>query len=842
MVGLCLGDFGHKPRGRGQLPGIMRRFFKRFFATVFCLPAICGWLGAVGVGLLMLAGRLSAEPVSNAGSTNGTHSAATLHFEVKRYVVKGSSLLTPEDLAGLFAVHTGTNVSLEEIVKAAGDLHREFFRLGYPLMSVAMAPDQITNGMVTLNVFQTAVPQVVVAGQAYLTFGEDASERSTAAVSQSAPWSGETNRGPVFKVRTTVATPAQVAAARAALPEKMTELAAQERDHRVHVPKASSTNFFAINNYLVEGNTILSPAQIALTLTNIDGAYGSQVTFDGIRTAAAELQKAYRDRGYVTVAVSIPPQTLSTNNPTLKLHVTEGRLVAINVTNLNGDHYFSSNNVMRALPSLHTNMILNGPIFQAEVNRANANQDRQIYPVIGPGPVVGTSELTLKVKDQLPLHGKVDLDNQSSPGTPALRVNASAMADNLWQLEHSLGVQYGFSPEAYKVGSQWEGYDQPLVANYSIYYRMPLGRLEAIDEVVTANPGSFGYDEATRKFNLPPASGRPELNLYASRSAIDTGVEVLSDDIIYNDPGVRLITKPQTQQGFTVNNTAGFRLSAPLPEVDGYHSSVSGGLDFKTYEAKNYKTNGFEYTQITLDSEGNRSVLVSSLSSPVPITDEQLYYLPISLRYDGSLNGPLGTTAFGFGLSANLWYSDSTTTNGFKQDEGLTTLQGITGSHKATGHWVTLMPSLTQVITFHTNWTMTVRADGQWTTEPLISNEQFGAGGINSVRGYREGEVFGDNGWHFSMEQQTPPHVIGLVRGGQALTIRGSVFMDYARVFLEDPLGRPQSTPLWGTGVGGIMSLGTHWDARFLCSFPLLDTTTTTAYQPFFNFALTTQF
>ena len=261
---------------------------------------------------------------------------------------------------------------------------------------------------------------------------------------------------------------------------------------------------------------------MAMALTNIDGAFGTNVSFDGIIAAATELQRAYRDRGYVTVAVAVPPQKLT--NATVKTAVTEGRLAAIEVK---GNHYFSSNNVMRALPSLHTNMILNGLVFQAELNRANANQDRQIYPVIEPGPDPGTSDLPLKVKDQLPLHAKVELNNQSSPGTPELRVNSSAVYNNLWQLEHSLGVQYGFSPQEYKSGSQWDFYDLPLVANYSAFYRMPLGNPEAIEDVVASKPGSFGYNEATRKFNLPPPSGQPELNVFASRSTIDTGLQTL---------------------------------------------------------------------------------------------------------------------------------------------------------------------------------------------------------------------------------------------------------------------------------------------------------------------------
>ncbi len=142
----------------------------------------------------------------------------------------------------------------------------------------------------------------------------------------------------------------------------------------------------------------------------------------------------------------------------------------------------------------------------------------------------------------------------------------------------------------------------------------------------------------------------------------------------------------------------------------------------------------------------------------------------------------------------------------------------------------------------YTNWATTFRADGQWASEPLISVEQFGAGGVNSVRGYHEGEVFGDTGWHLSLEQQTPPLVVGNVYGGAPLAFRGSAYMDYARVYLLDPQGRQGSTPLWGTGFGFSASAGSHWQAQFLFSWPLLSAGTTPAYQPFFNFALTAQF
>src|SRR5262249_49759746 len=153
----------------------------------------------------------------------------------------------------------------------------------------------------------------------------------------------------------------------------------------------------------------------------------------------------------------------------------------------------------------------------------------------------------------------------------------------------------------------------------------------------------------------------------------------------------------------------------------------------------------------------------------------------------------IGLTSFGIGLTGNVWHS------GVSRN-----VQSITGSGKSHGYWFIVNPTFTRDFYIHTNWVLTFRADGQWSSEPLISNEQFGAGGVRSVRGYHEGEVFGDNGWHISLEQKTPPHVIGLVSKANPLTVRGSIFIDYADTYLIDPLGRPGSTDLLGVGIGGV--------------------------------------
>jgi hemolysin activation/secretion protein len=775
-------EFQMMMRKNGRVPGQPR---VRGLVLGLCLllpPLFSAWK-------LSAAEPQIAEVASVESYLDESKSETSSGYDVQRYEIQSKTLLATNSLGSLFTKYTGTNVSLQKIVQAAADLDWEYAQQGYENMTVLIAPKHIEHGVVILDVFPGAVAQILVAGNRYLI-------SSNILAAATPPSAGAPGLAPTNAAAATVV-----------------------------VKKAVPG--YPVKKYLVLGNTLLPPSTIAAALTNISSAFGTNVSFEGIRSAVSGLQAAYRARGYVTVYVGVPPQKLT--NETVKLRVTEGRLVEIEVK---GNHYFSSNNVMRALPSLHTNIILNSRIFQAELDRANANQDRRIYPLIEPGPDPGTSDLTLKVKDQLPLHGKVEYNNQSSPGTPLLRLNTSAVYDNLWDLEHSLGVQYSFSPGYYKDGSQWNAYDQPLVANYSAFYRMPFGTPQSIADLVADHPGNFGYSEATRKFNLPASAGQPELSFFASRSTIDTGLQNLDSTVLLYIPDVKKITDSAVQQDLTVNHDLGGRFSTPLSSSSPLLSDVAAGLDFKTYQTTSTKTNVFDILQYPLSSSGNvQPPVISTVNSPVPLTYHEVNYLPLTLNYHGNWHGTATTLDWGLGLSANLWYSGSRSN-----------LQSVTGSTLSTGHWVALTPRFSWQFPIYTNWLTTLRADGQWTSEPLISNEQFGAGGVNSVRGYREGEVFGDNGWHVSLEQQTSPHNVGVVYGDVPLVLRGSIYMDYSQTSLIDPQGRPGVVDLWGAGFGWVASVGSHWETRFLFSVPLLSTTTTVAYEPFFNFSLTAQF
>ena len=806
--------------------------------------------------IFFLAGGLAAsfaegqEPSTN--STVVTNVDTSPHFNVSTYVVHDNGLLPTNVWGPLLAKHTGANVSLTEIVKATFDLQEQYREHGNPKASIAMAHEQITNGVVTLNVFQAAVPQVVVSGIRYNSPTNATAPLIVPAMASAPIYQMTTNAAPSAPAVTSFtepvvpakpATAAGIAAARAALAKEEFKLDTTVPDTRIHVASTNAGPRFSVEHYIIKGNTVLSPHSIAQVLTNIDGAFGTNVSFDGIKAVVSELGKAYHDRGYATVAVDVPRQKIT--NATVKLQVLEGRLAAITVS---GNHYFSSNNVMRALPSLHTNMVLNVPVFNAELNRANANQDRTIYPLIGPGPEPGTSDLNLQVKDRLPLHAKIELNNENTPGSPALRINSSAVYDNLWQMEHSFGVQYGFSPQMMKPGDDWPFYDLPAVANYSAFYRLPLGNPSPIENQITTSAGSFGYNEATRKFILPPSTGQPDLTFFASRSTDDTGLSTTFSGLITPIGQNPSISQQDVETSPEVNQDIGTRMSLPLPATSDFQSTLSIGLDFKTYDISNYKTNVFTYTQTNFNTGGQPILppVVSVDYSAIPATVSSIEYLPVSLRYDGSLNTAAGTTAFGLGLMFNPWFSSRTTVgtgtnaNSFG---GTASLVQITGSAQSTGYWVALTPSLSQTFVSSSLWTTTVRANGQWASQPLISPEQFGIGGVNSVRGYHEGEAFGDNGWFTSIEEQTPPHIVGTVYGGQPLTIQGSLYMGGAVAYLADSQpGQQANTKLWGTGFGVTAGVGSHWQAQFLFSIPLISTSDVQRYDPYFNFALTASF
>ncbi len=400
-----------------------------------------------------------------------------------------------------------------------------------------------------------------------------------------------------------------------------------------------------VRGYHVNGNTVLQPDNFGM-LTNYTG---TNVDFPRLREGLVQLQTRYRDLGYPTISVTLPPQKLT--NGVVQVKVVEGRLSKIDIT---GNHYYSDNNVRRALPSLTTNILLNTNWFQPELDQANANRDRQIYPVIGPGPDPGTTELTLKVKDQLPLHGRVEINDKSQPGTPLLRLDTALQYDNLWQYENQIGFDYNFSPQAYKPPGSGSGfYDLPLITSYSAYYRLPLNFGHDQRQEIEQQPPTFGYDEITHQFNLPPPSGHPDLTLYASRSASATPLRYGPLSVIFTNTlaGIRSQSAEQT---FTYDNNIGAKFNYPLPVFINVHSSFSFGVDFKSYDAPTFSTNLTFFDLYAQDALGNTFLVTNNTITLASNTRAELNDIPLSLGWSASRPDKWGSFAFSYSQSVFL--------------------------------------------------------------------------------------------------------------------------------------------------------------------------------------------
>ena len=609
-------------------------------------------------------------------------------------------------------------------------------------------------------------------------------------------------------------------------------------------PKAdAATNagpHFKVEKYLVAGNTVLAPGQLGQILTNLPAAFGTNVSFDDIKAQLADLQMAYRERGFVTVSVGLPPQKLT--NATVKIKVTEGRLAGIKVQ---GNHYYSTENVLRALPSLHTNMLLNSHVFQRELDQANANRDRQIYPVIGPGLEPGTSELLLKVKDRLPLHARVEINNQTTPNTPDSRVAFNAQYGNLWDLEHQVGISYQFSPVDYGTANTYyfTPLDLPLIANESAYYRLPLGRVKSVQRQIDESGGHFGYSEVTHQFQMPPPSGRPELTLYGSRATTDSGIQFGQPNVITTASLLQL-GHQTAGENVTLNEGLGFKFSLPLPQVKGIDSTLTLGADFKRYQAGSANADIF-YELITTTNAGSQVEFGNVLYTSQQARNSEVDYFPLNLGISGSKPDSHGITFFNAQANFNLATSGGhmgSVVNG--TGTNALVVPGLAYAPNAKDHYFTLQMGASREQRIYKDWTVWLHADGQWASTPLFSNEQFAMGGLAGVRGYFDGDGYGDTGWRVMIEPRTPMVNIGMVDGNVPFWMRASVFFDYGQLYLlaKPPGYTRDEVDFMGCGWALTGNIGSHLDARLALAFPLISTATTTAGDVHVYFTVGAQF
>ena len=148
---------------------------------------------------------------------------------------------------------------------------------------------------------------------------------------------------------------------------------------------------------------------------------------------------------------------------------------------------------------------------------------------------------------------------------------------------------------------------------------------------------------------------------------------------------------------------------------------------------------------------------------------------------------------------------------------------------------------------------MSAHLTGQIADQPLLANEEFSAGGLNSLRGYLQSEALGDEGFSADVELYSPsvaPFFIDHagrdikdLMTGVLDDWRFFIFSDSAAAWVLDSLPEQRSVfPLMSFGVGSRMDFLSHFTGNVVMGMPMRNGTVTKAWHPSIQFSATTEF
>lgn len=490
----------------------------------------------------------------------------------------------------------------------------------------------------------------------------------------------------------------------------------------------------------VYGNSVLPDDDIYAT---IQPFLGPQRSLDDVDRARDALETLYRERGYKTVAVTIPRQTA--RDGVVRLDVIESRVGHLTVV---GSRYHSLEQIKIEAGSLAEGKVPDFTAVQQDIVALNRSEDLKVTPTLRAGSAPGTVDVDLAVSDTLPLHGSVELNNRYSQNTSELRALAAVSYANLFQRGHSLSLSAQVAPLRTDDA-------RVLFASYLV----PFGR--------------------------------------SPYSLLVNGIK--SDSNVASVGGASVIGRGEI---------GGIRLFVNLQGSDNFFPSASIGADYKHFRSA-----------IALGGQAVQS----------PIT-----YVPFSAALNAVLRDHGAVNQLSFSVMASSPQIGSTS-----DDYGLT-------RQDARGQQLVFRQSFSRTQPLPFRLVANVRLSLQQTDQPLISNEQFTAGGADTVRGYRESEVLGDYGYVGGLDLRYAPlpDDYEFFPGFAPLSnLRLYGFVDGARLFTRNSANDQNSLfTLWSTGAGLSFTLFSAFEGNFVAAFPLLNGTATRADSTNFLFRVSSSF
>ncbi|HKZ15846.1 MAG TPA: POTRA domain-containing protein [Geobacteraceae bacterium] len=237
----------------------------------------------------------------------------------------------------------------------------------------------------------------------------------------------------------------------------------------------------------------------------------------------------------------------------------------------------------------------------------------------------------------------------------------------------------------------------------------------------------------------------------------------------------------------------GIRYVLPLPHYRLYSHNTTLGLDYKHFDQA-----------IGFTSESGET------------THTPISYLPLSFSYSAFLPDEWGgMTQFSGGLNISF--------RGVVSDEREFELK----RYKAMANYLYATAGIQRTQKLPVGMSLFVKVDGQVSGQPLIDNEQYIAGGMESVRGYMESEAAGDDAVHATLEISFPDPLERFGTGKRFQMIP-FLFYDMAELTIIEPLpGQDKSIKLGGAGAGmrGSMTKNLEYELDWAAALDATDRT-----------------
>lgn len=167
------------------------------------------------------------------------------------------------------------------------------------------------------------------------------------------------------------------------------------------------------------------------------------VLYEGKKLSLREMQKIcdlitdeYRKKGFVTSRAYLPPQTIKEG--ILKIMVIEGKLGEVEIE---GNRYFKTSLLLSKL-TLEAGDPFEYSDVQDSLRRMNEHPDRVVKAVLAPGKEPGTTDILLKVEDNLPVHAGLGYDNFGSRYIEKDRYSLFFEHNNIFGFDDRLYFKY----------------------------------------------------------------------------------------------------------------------------------------------------------------------------------------------------------------------------------------------------------------------------------------------------------------------------------------------------------------------------------------------------------------